>query len=84
MAQPPVRCRELVESITEWMEGALADEVRLRVEEHLAICPHCRGYVAQLRVTIEALRATPPSAPPPAARAALLAAFRGDEDAGTP
>jgi anti-sigma factor RsiW len=79
MAQPEnVRCVEFVEIVTEWMEGALADDDRLEVEEHIAICPHCSVYVEQLRVSRQVL-AEPSAgsdAPPPAARNALLEAFR--------
>jgi anti-sigma factor RsiW len=80
MRQPPVRCVEFVESVTDWMEGALPDDERLAVEEHLAICPHCTAYVGQLRLSTAVLRtldeAMPDAAPPPGARASLLAAFR--------
>ena len=80
MLQPAVRCVELVEWITEWMEGALDDETRLALEEHLVVCPHCTEYVEQLRLAAAPLRAAPTDAateaPPAEARAALLAAFR--------
>ena len=77
MRQPEIRCVEFVESVTEWMEGALPDDERLLLEEHLVICPHCTEYVAQLRLTATVLRGRPTSdAPPPTARAALLDAFR--------
>jgi hypothetical protein len=85
MRQPAVRCVEFVESVTDWMEGALVDEQNLELEEHLAICPHCTEYVGQLRLATallrEADRVTPHDAPPPAARAALLDAFRRQRDA---
>ena len=76
MPQPAVRCTELVEVVTDWMEGALTDDERLQVEAHLAICPHCTDYVAQIRRSIDVLRETPRPAPRPDAREALLDAFR--------
>ena len=80
MGQPGVRCVDFVEVVTEWMEGALEDDSRVELEEHLAICPHCTEYVEQLRLASEALRESSttasPAAPPPQARAALLEAFR--------
>ena len=79
MHQPEVRCVEFVESVTDWMEGALVDEDRLALEEHLVICPHCTEYLAQLRLATVVLRDSPPAraeAPPPGARAVLLDAFR--------
>jgi anti-sigma factor RsiW len=79
MHQPEIRCVEFVESVTDWMEGALVDDDRLALEEHLVICPHCTEYVAQLRLATVVLRESAPApadAPPPAARTALLDAFR--------
>lgn len=79
MGQPGVRCVDFVEMVTEWMEGALEDDARVELEEHLAICPHCAEYVEQLRLASETLRessTTTAPAPPPQARAALLEAFR--------
>ncbi len=76
MRQPKVRCVEFVETVTDWMEGALDDDARLLVEEHLVICPHCTEYLAQLRATAAVLRQAPGQAPPAKARAALLDAFR--------
>jgi anti-sigma factor RsiW len=41
--------------MADYLDGRLdANQVR-RLEEHLAGCPHCTEYLAQLRVTIDAL-----------------------------
>jgi anti-sigma factor RsiW len=45
-------CQELVELITDYLEDALSQGDRQRFEEHLARCPDCRNYLAQMRVTI--------------------------------
>jgi anti-sigma factor RsiW len=46
--------------MTAYLEGALGAGDRRRLEAHLADCPHCSEYLAQLRVTIDALgRAEP-------------------------
>ncbi|HYN33763.1 MAG TPA: zf-HC2 domain-containing protein [Ilumatobacteraceae bacterium] len=76
MAQPAVNCAHLVEVVTEWMEGALSDNERIQVEEHLVICPHCTDYLAQLRRSIEVLHESPRPAAPAQARVALFEAFR--------
>lgn len=76
MRQPQVRCVEFVETVTEWMEGALADDDRAQLEEHLSICPHCTEYLAQLRLVTAFIHERPTEAPPSGARDALLAAFR--------
>jgi anti-sigma factor RsiW len=44
----------------DYLEGQLSAHDATRLERHLAGCPHCSEYLAQLRVTIDALgRATP-------------------------
>jgi anti-sigma factor RsiW len=45
-------CRQFVEDVTAYLEGTLPDDVTRLVEEHLADCPHCREYLAQMRRTI--------------------------------
>ena len=75
-SQRELRCIELVESVTEWMEDALDDEDRLLVEAHLATCTPCGAYVAQLRAALALLPREPRPGPPAAVRAALLAAVR--------
>ena len=53
-------CRQAVALMTDYLEGALTRADRERLERHLAGCPHCSEYLAQLRVTIDALgRAEP-------------------------
>jgi anti-sigma factor RsiW len=70
-----MRCVQFTELVTDWQEGALSDEVRAEVEEHLGLCPDCVDYVEQIRATISVLRGVE-EAPPEAARAAALEAFR--------
>jgi anti-sigma factor RsiW len=48
----PLVCQELVELVTDYLEGALSRSDRRRFEAHLADCPHCTEYLAQMRVTI--------------------------------
>jgi anti-sigma factor RsiW len=48
----PLVCREVVELVTEYLEGSLSRADRRRFETHLADCPHCTEYLAQMRATI--------------------------------
>jgi anti-sigma factor RsiW len=45
-------CQEMVELITDYLEGALPRAQRRRFEAHLAACEHCSEYLEQMRVTI--------------------------------
>jgi anti-sigma factor RsiW len=45
-------CQELVELVTDYLEGALAPEEHARFEAHLAECPGCDRYVEQMRTTV--------------------------------
>ena len=49
-------CRELVELVTEYLEGALGADDRARFEAHLRSCAGCRAHVGQMRTTIRLLR----------------------------
>ena len=46
-------CQQAVELVTDYLEGALSRADRHRFEAHLAGCPHCTEYLAQMRATIE-------------------------------
>ena len=45
-------CQELVELVTEYLEGSLPAEQRIRFEEHIAHCAPCVRYLEQMRQTI--------------------------------
>jgi len=46
-------CRELVDFLGAYLDGALPDEVRRRFEEHLAVCPECAAYLETYRETVK-------------------------------
>jgi anti-sigma factor RsiW len=69
-------CQELVEVITDYLEGALSPKDRLRFEEHLELCSGCRNYVEQMRVTISLTGALKTDSIPDGIREQLLSAFR--------
>jgi anti-sigma factor RsiW len=71
-------CRELVEVVTDFLEGRLPDPDRVRLEAHLAECPYCEEYIAQMRETIDALGELPRAESlDPRTERELLDAFRG-------
>lgn len=69
-------CRELVDVITEYLEGTLAHADRARFEEHLGECRYCATYLDQMRDTIVALGELCEDSISAAARAELVEAFR--------
>jgi anti-sigma factor RsiW len=45
-------CQQAVELVTGYLEGTLSRRGRRRFEAHLAGCPNCTEYLAQMRETI--------------------------------
>jgi hypothetical protein len=76
---PPAQeltCRELVELVTDYFEGALELADRARFEAHVAGCPGCDAYLGQMRTTLEVVGATAALESRPEV-SGLLDAFRG-------
>jgi len=69
-------CQELVELVTDYLEGALPPQERTRFEQHLDACPGCVTYVEQFRETIRLTGALREDDLAPAVRARLLEEFR--------
>jgi anti-sigma factor RsiW len=70
-------CQELVELVTDYLEGAL-DERHVRAfERHLTGCDGCTRYLEQFRTTIRLAGTLTPDDLTPEAETALLQAFRG-------
>jgi anti-sigma factor RsiW len=70
-------CRELVEVLTDYLEGALEADQRAEIERHIVICRGCSNYVEQFRSTIDLLGRLADAPPQPGMPAgAALAIFR--------
>ncbi len=69
-------CQELVELVTDYLEGTLGWRDRRRVARHLKDCDACTEYVAQMRETLDLLGTVPADTLSPEAQATLLDAFR--------
>jgi anti-sigma factor RsiW len=70
-------CRELVELVTDYLEGALSEEERLRFDEHIGTCNGCRVYLEQMRQTIVVAGHLSEEWLAPDAERELLQVFRG-------
>ena len=72
-------CIEFVELITDYLDDAVDDVTRERIQDHLRLCEGCRNYVGEVQATIATMgrvgdaEASEPSEP---VRAGLIAAFR--------
>jgi anti-sigma factor RsiW len=71
-----IACRELVELVTDYLEGRLPPDQRARFDAHLAECDGCTTYLEQMRQTIRALGRVPEESLSDEARDRLLEAFR--------
>ena len=76
MSARPMDCNELVELITDYLEGALDDETRARFDDHLQGCDGCENYLQQFRAAVATLGKVRDDQLDPAFRDRLLAAFR--------
>ncbi len=70
-------CQELVELVTDYLEGALPSELQQRFDQHIAHCSGCQTYLEQMRATIRATGELRVESLSPEAERTLLDAFRG-------
>ena len=71
-----IDCIEVVELVTDYLEGALDEARRVVFEAHLRLCEACEAYLQQMRATIDSLGRVPVETLSEQARTDLLDAFR--------
>ena len=76
LTPPKMTCRELVQLITDYLEGGLSRRDRRRFERHLRGCDGCPTYVEQMRETVRVAGVLREDDLAPAVRDELLAVFR--------
>jgi anti-sigma factor RsiW len=54
-----MKCRELVEQVTNYLEGALGSTDSDRLDGHLHSCIACRSYLGEMRVTMQVVSSLP-------------------------
>ena len=47
-------CQQLIEFLTDYLDGQLPMTQRLTFELHLTLCPNCRSYLHNFKTTINA------------------------------
>jgi anti-sigma factor RsiW len=76
MAGSEMTCKELVELVTDYLEGALPRGERRRFDRHIRGCPHCTEYLHQFRQVIRTLGRLTEDSLSPEAKEAFTSAFR--------
>jgi anti-sigma factor RsiW len=71
-----VTCIELVELVTDYLEGSMPADERARFDDHISECEGCTTYLEQFRITIRLTGMPTEEQIGPDAHAALLDAFR--------
>lgn len=69
-------CQELIELVTEYLESSLPAAEHARFERHINSCVDCRGYLDQMRRTIQLVGMLCEQDVPADARDHLLRTFR--------
>ena len=75
-AHQHISCQEVVELVTDHLEGVLATEEGVLFEQHLNFCEGCGSYLDQMRSTVAAMGRIEETKAPPATYQRLRVAFR--------
>ncbi|HKH30938.1 MAG TPA: zf-HC2 domain-containing protein [Gaiellaceae bacterium] len=75
-------CAEVVELVTDYLEGRLPPEERRRFDEHVSGCDGCVAYLEQMRATIATAGRLRDTDLPPELQERLLWSFRDRRSPG--
>jgi len=70
-------CQELVELVSDYLEGVLDHDTTERFEQHVALCPGCETYLRQMERTASLLGEIPVETLSEDIQKTLLSTFRG-------
>jgi predicted anti-sigma-YlaC factor YlaD len=76
MSEQALTCHEVIELLSNYIEGAMSADEQRRVDEHLALCDGCTTYLEQMRESIRLSGMVTEEQVPDDDKASLLAAFR--------
>jgi anti-sigma factor RsiW len=71
-----ISCQDVVEVVTEYLEGRMSPEDVAIFEAHLELCDGCKWYLEQMRITIAAVGRIDEADVPDEMRTTLMDAFR--------
>ena len=75
-------CQQVVELVTEYLDGVMDPARRARFEQHLSGCDGCTAYVEQFRTTVAVVGRLDVGDVPAPVMAELLSVFRHWADEG--
>ncbi len=76
MSEQALTCHEVIELLSNYIEGVLSADDHRRVDDHLALCDGCATYLDQMREAIRLTGRVTEEQVPEDEKAALLTAFR--------
>jgi anti-sigma factor RsiW len=71
-----VTCQEVVELVSDYLDGKLEPDEASLFEQHVNFCDGCEWYLDQMRATVATVGRITEADVPPETRDRLLAAFR--------
>ena len=77
MATEELTCKQIVELVTEYLDGKLPEPEQRALELHLDDCPGCVAYLDQMRDTIRLTGRLTEESLAPGVQDELVAVFRG-------
>jgi predicted anti-sigma-YlaC factor YlaD len=73
-----LKCQDISERASDFLDGKLPLGVRVQVRLHLLMCRFCREYVRQMALVVRTLKRLPADRPTDDVKAKLLALFRNE------
>ncbi|HYQ44426.1 MAG TPA: zf-HC2 domain-containing protein [Polyangiaceae bacterium] len=70
------QCQEVVELVNEYLGHALTAEDRAALEAHLATCPPCTTYLAQMKTVLDTASSLGKASPPADVERQLMTIFQ--------
>ena len=69
-------CQEMTQLVTDYLEGQMDEDERLRFQKHLGLCRDCRSHVGKMRGMVDTLGKLPEEPIPDDVMGVLLERFR--------
>jgi hypothetical protein len=71
-----IECEELVEQVTDYLEGELDPEAQARMDQHLSLCIGCESHMGEVNVTLRLMASLPSESLPDELETNLVAMYR--------